>query len=211
MSFAKTNRIVLLLLTSTLLLTVYLSGRYLNNFLQKVSGKKDASFADISVLNNNLIIKFSFAEVNRGQIQSLSNKLGLDNGFLDGISVELDQESAGMLSGFLPVRLFIYMDKQNLNLRTDKFALPMPDVSNTIYEISTGSASLKLKSGSKQDFLVEINGPYDILNFATSSGMVHISKKADGLFPIIQKLSTIYISASGKSMEGAIQFESSNF
>lgn len=173
-----------------------------NDLLKKQTLFK--SKANIFIKDKNLSITFQINDKDQANLNKFINNLGVDNKFTEGVSLELDQDSLNLISQSLPAEVNLaFEDKQlefsSKNLPSLNSSLPIKS-----YQFATEDAKLELKYTTANDYSLEISEPQKLIQSATYSGKMHLSKQLEGLFPIMSKIARIKIRASGKSLQGNI-------
>lgn len=193
---AKFLAITLLILvtSSVILLTTYL---YSQGFFEK-------SRAKVYIQDSNLRIDFAVSKKDYSDFKAYFNNLNIEEDISYGISVGLDENSIKYLEKMLPQDLILKISGNKLQFSSSNSIALSSSLPAKNYEISTGSAYLKLKAVNDKNYNLEIKDPELVLGFATKSGQIKLSSEAEGMFPILHKIDTINLRVNGDNLEGTI-------
>lgn len=197
--------ISLLLIFSSIGLIIYKSPQVkslIANFSSQKMHKK--SIAELSLDSGKLSIKFNIDQDDLILANNLSSNLGIDNKWQQGLSFELDDSTASKLKPLLPAKLNIKFFANKLLLSTSGLPNLKTALSKKEFNFATGAAYLKVTYASETNYSLQINDPIPLVNFATVSGKLTLSKKTEGLFPILKRIAKIEFEVNGKSVSGVI-------
>lgn len=175
-----------------------------------LSGRK--SLATLYIDDNKVKVKFNIADKDRLDALEFSRKLGASEAWMEGISLDLDSGTRNKLSQVLPLELFVSFRKDSLKFKSTQssFAAKFKNKalqsaqSKSDFEFATGSGKISLKSQNERDFSLDIKDPSPLLQYATESGQIYLSKKVYDMFPISGNIARIEISVNGKDVSGEI-------
>lgn len=187
---------------------------YLLNFKEEyLSNKK--SMASLYIEDQKIKIKFNIADKDRLDALEFSRRLGVGDSWFEGISLELDGDTRGKLSQILPLEVVLNFDNGKLFFKNAKSLYNVSfknqilksAQSKTDFEFATGSARISLREQNERDFSLDINNPDPLLQYATESGQLYLSKKLYGMFPILNNIARIELNVNGKNVNGEIQLK----
>jgi hypothetical protein len=173
-----------------------------NLLLEKGILKKSTVYMYID--NHNLKIKFNITPQDVVSANSFAQALTGTNTWLSGMALALDESTLTKLSPLLPLVLNLSFSGNSLSFSSNQKSVLDSALPENHYQFATGSANLSLDGNSVSNFNLKIDNPSPLLLYATSSGKLVLSSKLDGLFPILQSLSTINIKAKGQNVRGEI-------
>ncbi|MBI2022166.1 hypothetical protein HYS93_04810 [Candidatus Daviesbacteria bacterium] len=199
--------LVVLILVAVLAISTNFAG--IKDYSQGVINrliKKDNSFAKVYLESNKLKIDFVFSQNGRQKAIAFSQKLALGDDWVDGLSFELDGQTVTSLKDYLPTQLVLNFSGQDLTFSSQNRSLNLLKNSLTKkqYYFATHSAQIAFETASDQDFSLEMTNPKQLLDYATSSSQLNLSKKAELLFPLSDRIAKILLKASGKNLSGQI-------
>ena len=168
---------------------------------------KEKSLVKIRTENQSLKLEFHISPKDQPLLDQFNQKLGVDDGYLEGISIDLDPVTIKKLDNFLPVELTMKVSPQNLNFSSGMFPGFASAVAPETKEFSTGSGKLRFTESSETEFKLEITDPEPLLQEATSAGKFVLSDKLKQLFPILARVSTIEVNVNGKNVNGNISIK----
>lgn len=170
---------------------------------------KSESSADLLLTEGRINVKFNITNQDKALAEQFFKNLGDEQLFQKGISLELDKNSLNQLSASLPtsVKLYFDSDSDELSFKSSRFNLLTTSLVRHQYQYASSSASINLQVFSNQDYSLEISNPETLLKEATSSGQINLSKKAESLFPILEKIAKIELRVNGKNINGEIKLK----
>ncbi len=184
---------------------------YVLNFREAyLSGKK--SSASLYIEDKKVKIKFNISAADRLNFLEFSRKMGVDNNFAEGISLDLDEVTRNKLEQVLPLELRLSFKSGGLKFKSAQspFAVSIKNKAlqsaqtKSGFEFATGSGKINLNAQNERDFLLDIKDPGPLLKYATESGQIYLSKKVYGMFPILDNIARIELAVSGKDVSGEI-------
>lgn len=196
--------IILLIFILFQLFSLDLSGVFKKGFLQ------DKSIAQISLNDQGLYFKFDLTSKEREEAESFIQNLGGDESLLDGFSIKLDQATLEKLAPNLPIEVNVDFSPKQVkfsNNVTSSLTNALPISPEKSFTLATGSGSLLFNEFDKNSFNLKVYDPKPILEYATASSKLTLSKKLDYLFPILQKIGRIEIRASERRLSGEIELK----
>lgn len=163
------------------------------------------SSLEILRIENNLQLRFVIDEKDQGKAEVLSDKLGVTNEWMKGISLAVDEETLNKLAEHLPLRSSITFKDSSILLTGSAFSLLQSGLPKEGVELATRSGRMQVVR-ENNNYGIKIEKPADLLVDATESGKLNLSKKISSeLFQISEKISTIDLKLEGKSLEGEIK------
>lgn len=164
--------------------------------------KVERSSVDVFIEGNHLNFKFKIVKKETPNFSKFAQNLGVNLSVFDNLSLELDKDSLEKISSILPVTLFLEIDPKSIKF-SDKSLNPLKSaISKSTFNFATGSGKLELNSESAQDFYINITDPKPLLEYATASGQINLSKKTYDMFPILSKIARMELRVNGRSMSG---------
>lgn len=157
--------------------------------------------------DNKLSIKFNILERDKKKAERFFKSLGIENELEKGFTVGLDNTSLDKLGVILPVSVNLDFDEKQVKLNNRALPSLKSAFSASVTEISTGSGRLSFKANNETDYYLFIADPKLVLVHATGSGQLSLSKKVDGLFPILDKIGRIELRVDGKNINGFIELK----
>lgn len=165
------------------------------------------STADVSLGTSSLKIAFDLTKSDRSKLNKIASKLGISAEFAEGVEIGLDEKNTEQFKKLLPAKVYLDIEESGIKFQSESRSNLKSVLSDSTYDFATGSAKAKLKMNSDTDFTFEVENPRDALEAATSSGQMRISQRLEGIFPILEKVSTIKLRVQGKFVEGEINFK----
>lgn len=164
--------------------------------------KVERSSADVFIEGNHLNFKFKIVKKDDQNFGQFAQNLGVNLSVFDNLSLELDKDSLEKISSILPVTLFLEIDPKSIKF-SDKSLNPLKSaISKSTFNFATGSGKLELNSESGQDFYLKLTDPKPLLEYATASGQINLSKKTYDMFPILSKIARMELRVNGRSVSG---------
>lgn len=208
---------VLLLLTILLAVQVYINkiqvlnqAVFLSGFIGRLVDNANLipkSTAEISISGEKLVIKFNILDKDKKAVSDFSSNLNVRDNWIEGISLSLDKKSLDGLAPILPAKVNLKFTSKRADFISSDLPSLRTSAGSTKYEFSTGSAGLKLNMRGEQDYGLEINKPEQLLNYATMSGQITLSKKLDPVFPLFSKIARIELRVNGKNINGFVELK----
>lgn len=187
---------------AAIVIILAIAGYFFFPYLQeKISEKSTAS---IYIKSDRIYFDFKIAKKDQISAQDFLDNLGAEKSLLQGISLELDQNSINELSKILPANLIINFSRSKIVFKERQRIHLKSFISHQRYEFATDSAKSVFILGNDRDFSLDIENPKPLFDYATSSGKLHLSKKSEQLFPILSKIAKIELQVNGENVEGSI-------
>lgn len=184
------------------LISIYIL-QFNSKFLDtKILQKK--SIASIYTQNNNLKIDFNLTNSDKDKAIAFSNNLGVSSDFLEGLTLTLDPNSLDQIKSNLPLEVNLEFNDKSLNLTNFSNVNLNSSIPTQNYEIATGSGRLTFKTRGSKDYDLTILDPDEVVNYATSSGKLYLSKQIEQLFPMLSKIAKITLVVKDKNVSGVI-------
>ena len=136
--------------------------------------------------------------------EKFSQNLGVSSGYLDGIELELDNESIGKVSEITPIEANLEVSDRALKFSSKSAKSLKSALSKSDYRLASGSGVFEMNVNSGSDFKINIKEPKEVLEYATSSGELTLSSKINPWFQTLQRVDRIYIEVKGKALNGEI-------
>lgn len=199
MKFFKDKRILLIL--SVVFLIILSAGVWLTFNSQKLLERSSAS---IKTDGEKISISFQILPQDKPLQSQFSSNLGIGDSWSSGFSLSLDQQTVDLIKSSLAKKLFLDFSNKELKFSSERIPLLTTALVGKDYNFATGSAKLHLRAVNSSDYTLEIDGPKDLVKYASSSGQLYLSKELSGLFPLLDKVATIKVSSSGGNTQGEI-------
>ncbi|MBI2011365.1 hypothetical protein HYS91_01220 [Candidatus Daviesbacteria bacterium] len=195
-----------LLITFLFFLLIITSGFYLiaNKNLISTNLLEQKSKASIYTNGNNLKIDFKISNKDMSKAVDFSNRLKIGTSWVEGIEIDLDSESIQKLNQHLPLEVALDFQNKGLAFKSNSRSILNSGLPGESFELASNSGKLSFKSQAGGDYAISVKNPTALIQHATESGKLFISKKLDGLFPILNKVDTISIDVRGKNLTGSI-------
>lgn len=165
------------------------------------------SSAELSTENSKLVIKFNIVSKDQEVAKQFLSNLGGDESILQGMKLELDDQSAERLRQVVPVELNLDIEPKKISFSNQRLPHLNRGESEKSFEFATESGRIKYKSSGGTSIDLEIEDPEPLLKYATESGQMSLSNKIDGLFPIMGKVGRIKLEVDGKRVGGEIELK----
>lgn len=196
--------IILLIFILFQLFRIDLTQGFKKGFLQ------DKSSAKISLKEERLDFRFDLTKNEREDAKSFIQSLGGDQSLLDGFSIKLDQITLEKIAPDLPIEIKVDFSPKQVKFSNgiaSTLTNALPIKSKKSFTLATDSGDLLFNEFDKNSFNLRVYDPKPILEYATRSSKLTLSKKLDYLFPILQKIGRIEIRASGRKLSGEIELK----
>lgn len=174
---------------------------------RNVNSLQGRSSADLSIRDNYLDVSLNIDPKDQPQAEIFFKNLGVDMEGAKNISVGLDQQTLDKVSPLMPLNVAVVFDEKSLSFKNNQLSSLSSSLANTNYEISSGSAKMVFKSSSDREFSLLITDPKPLLEFATTSGKLHVSSLLNPVVPILAKMDRIEIQVDGKSVKGEVRLK----
>lgn len=163
------------------------------------------SKVEASLEGDNLKINFLVVDGDKEKVNDLLSNLGVDQKILEGMVLNLDPTSSSSLKRYLPQEANLKLEDKKITLKSNslsdiKLSSGIPEKK---YELASNSAKLTI-SESVGSYDIEIYEPSEILNYAQSSELIHLSDSLSDLFPILSKIVRIDLSLKDNNLSGEI-------
>ncbi|KKQ08599.1 hypothetical protein A2858_00105 [Candidatus Daviesbacteria bacterium RIFCSPHIGHO2_01_FULL_36_37] len=203
--FVKSKYILLTILIFFLLAisvpAVIFTKGYYEGFLLS---NKESSKVKVETVDSKVKINFEVLGEDRANFEKFSQNLGVSSGYLDGIELELDNESIGKVSEITPIEANLEVSDRALKFSSKSAKSLKSALSKSDYRLASGSGVFEMNVNSGSDFKINIKEPKEVLEYATSSGELTLSSKINPWFQTLQRVDRIYIEVKGKALNGEI-------
>lgn len=158
----------------------------------------DSNYSDLN-------LSFHITSKDRVKLDDFVNRLGVQDNFIDGISLKIDRLAADKIRAILPVSLNIDFNSSGLSFST-KGSLKTLSSSLAFqsFQMATGEGKLRVSYGNDKSYSVEITEPQEVLKMATESAQLSLSKNLNGLFPILSRIVKINVVVNGDTINGGV-------
>lgn len=178
---------------------------YIGNILK--SSVLEKSTADIMIDDTKVRMEFSIARGDIDVLNRFNKKLGVSDKWLDGLSFNIDKETAQRLSSSLPTMVVLKFDDKGLTFSNETIGLIAPSFNKKNFAYATGSATLTLLSNNDTDYNLKVEDPGVLVRESTPSGTFYLSNRLSNFVPLLDKISTFDIKVSGKNISGYLQLK----
>lgn len=196
-----------LLATYVVLYPHSMVGGFFSNLIPQLGSVgivSSGSRAEISLVQDRLILRFDLAVDDVALAKRLSEKLGVTTDWQEGVEVSIDANTAEMLRPFLPAESTILFDDTKVQFLGGTVSFLQSALPKETASFATGSGSVKVYRDEHQ-ISVLLQQPSDLVVYATESGVMNISGKIDSeLFSLSDKVATIDLRLEKKSLRGEI-------
>lgn len=209
--------VLLILLTSILVLTTFLRPQLLGGFFNRVgviaqqiyqrNVFTEKSTVKVWTEEKALKLEFNITREDKQKMQSFNKNLNIDDDYLKGVSLELDDESIQRLKEFLPLNIALTIEPNKVTFGSSILPTFASSLIKETKEFATGEGKLKFTKSTDTEFQLILENPKPLLQYATESGKVMMSDKLHLLFPILDRVGTIEMLVNGKSVSGEIRLK----
>ncbi|MBI4039844.1 hypothetical protein HY389_00630 [Candidatus Daviesbacteria bacterium] len=156
-----------------------------------------SSTARIYLEGQILKVNFKIVSQDLPKIEQFSQNLGISSSWTQGITVTLDEASIAKLQPYLPQEVNLSVGERKLLLQnTNPPTTLVSSLPKQNQEIATGGGRLKLNAFASQGYEIEISSPSGLLNEATRTGSLKLSKKLDDWLGLVDKIANIKVRMS---------------
>lgn len=168
---------------------------------------KKQSAVKASLIDSKLNLAFDIIEEDKTKFTTfVYNWFGVVES-IETLNFGIDESAKAMLSQSLPVNLSLMISEKSIQF----YSRSIPGLQNPLikndYEFATGSSTLKVEYSDSSKYHLKIEDPKDLVNYATSSGILTASSKLEGLFKSLPKVATIELNVNGKNVSGFIKLK----
>lgn len=176
--------------------------------------KKDltASTATIFIEGDTLKASFNFTPNDSNRVIKMSESLGVEQGWSNGVAVTLDEDTILKLKQSLPglrngekLVLDVVLSDKSIEFTNQKF-WKTPDVLvNSQNMTASGSGQVIVQNLENGGIGVEINNPADVLRQQEGKGNLNLSSKIqDSLWQLAPKFTRIELQVTENNFQGKI-------
>jgi hypothetical protein len=176
--------------------------KFLNLFSQNPFKKQSQTRVTLS--DHKLNFKFDIAEQDSRKFSAFLSNLNSGKNKVQSVSISLDENAVDVLVPVLPADLNLQIGEKSIEFSNKSLGgLQNALVKNDI-NFSTMGGTLKAKFSDTTKYQIQIENPDRLVNHATSSGILTLSSKLEGLFKTLPEIATIELNVSGKALSGKI-------
>lgn len=179
--------------------------RFLNSFTQNPFRKQ--SQVNVSLADSKLNLNFDLIEEDKPKFGIFINKWFGTNEEIHSISIGIDENTAAFLAGSLPIQLNISVNENQLEFKNQSIPTLQNALIKNDFDFATGSGKLSIKFTDPSKYQINIENPAELAFYATSSGILTVSTKIEGLFKSLPKIATIEMNVNGKNISGSIRLK----
>lgn len=193
---------------SFLLVSVLVLSLLIILFLSK---SLNLSKAGILLQDRKLTASLKIAEKDDQAFKEFLRNLGVQENLTGDITLTVDETTAGQLQQFLPQDTVLKISGKSIEFSSDNlsfFEIFTKRFINSGEELQSAQneGSLKVKDLGEGKFEIEIDNPEQVINSATLSGKLKISKEeeASGIWQSFAKLAKIKVRVGPHSLWGVV-------
>jgi len=165
---------------------------------------RSSSSVELYQEGDTLKVKFKLIEQDKPQFLVLSEKLGVNNAWQEGIGMGLDEESMNSIRPYLPLKSDVHLNGNTIQLTGSSFNFMPSGGGGEEISFATDGGTLRY-TGGQTTASVYMEKPSSLVSYATASGKLNLSRKIESeLFSLSDKIATIDMHIKGKSVEGKI-------
>ncbi len=207
MSLRLNKRVYILLsififLLATLIPLIF----FTNDYWQKLTFK-ETSKVRVNTNGTKVFINFEIQDTDRLKFEQFSNNLGVSTKYLEGIELELDNESIEKISQITPLEAALEISESFVKFSSKQTKGLKSSLLKSDVKISTGSANFEMVVNSDSDLRMKVDNPKEVLDFATASSKLNLSSKLTPWFPTLQRIDRMELEVKGKSLNGEIRLK----
>lgn len=154
-----------------------------------------------------LKFKFDIKSADRPTVEKLSQNLGVNDLWTQGIKLSLNQESLDKIKPILPLKLNLSFKERQVNFSNGQILKLDSGLRPKEVNIASAGGTLKLKGSGVSDFDLNIVEPAIVLRESSNSGKLYYSSALSGLYPLLARVYTIDLRVSGKSIVGSVKLK----
>lgn len=165
---------------------------------------KKQSEVKVSLIDSKITLNFEIIGEDKPQFtQFIKNWFGTDEE-IKSVSFGIDEKLSGALKSNLPVDLNMTINDKSINFNSQL----IPGLQNALIkkdiEFASGSGKFNAQFTDSSKYQINLENPADLVDYATSSGILTASSKLDPLFKTLPKVATIELNVNGKNISGQI-------
>lgn len=193
----------LLIVILILFIMVLAGGLYVSFTKGLLSKFLPVSYADFSVSSGKTNLTFFIDPKDEKTYKALISELGVDEA--KNISFQFDDKTTQFLSKLSPQRLTItFLNDKDIRFSSEKLPGLPSALSGKNIQFATKSGTLNINYQDEKDFVLYTKNPDVLLEEATKSGRVYLSKEIGDIFPIASKVATMKVSVDSGAVSGEI-------
>lgn len=165
------------------------------------------SISDQASDSGRLQIDFKILPTDQINVSNFSNRLGVNQGWSQGIGFQLNKAVIDKLKVYLPLRLNLTFRDNQVSFSNGQLLVLNSGLPVKMDQYASGSGLLILKSQSEKDFDLDIKDPGAVLIRAIGEGKLSFSSQLDGLKPVIAQISEIHLQMMNGQVDGFIRLK----
>ena len=197
------GKLTLLIFILVILVVTLVGGLYIGYTQGYFDRFLPISYVDFKVSSGKTNLTFSIDKKDEENYKAFLNNLGVSE--TPSLSFQLDDKTTQFLSGLAPQRFNItFINDKDMKFNSVQLPALPSALSGKSIDFATKSATLNIHYQDEKDFTFAAKDPGVLLEEATKSSKVYVSKEIQELFPIASKVATMKVSVDSGSVSGEI-------
>lgn len=177
-------------------------GLFLNSFLKNPLSKQ--SRLGVSISGNKLTLNFNLTPEDKSVFNAFVKKwFGIDEE-IKTLDLEVDKNTLNLFNPILPADLGLTITDKSLEFKSRSSLVLKDALIKNNFEFASGAGKINVGYSDNSKYQLQIQNPSDLTDYATSSGILTISNKLEGLFKSLPQVATIELTVNGKNIAGKI-------
>lgn len=165
---------------------------------------KKQSEVKVSIIDSKVHLNFEITEEDKAKFASFIKNWFNTDEEIKSLSFGIDEQMTSALKSNLPVELNLTISDKSLNFNSQL----IPGLQNALIkkdiEFASGSGKLNAQFTDSSKYQINLENPADLVDYATSSGVLTASSKLEPLFKTLPKVATIELNVNGRNISGKI-------
>lgn len=168
---------------------------------------KKQSEVEVSLVDSKINLNFEIIGEDKPQFaQFIKNWFNTDEE-IKSLSFGIDEKLSAALKSNLPVELNMTITDKSLNFNSQLIQGLQNALIKKDIEFASGSGKLNAQFTDSSKYQINLENPADLVDYATSSGVLTASSKLAPLFKTLPKVATIELNVNGKNISGQIKLK----
>lgn len=165
------------------------------------------SLTEESSTSGKLQINFNILPSDQIKVTNISNRLGIGQEWLQGISVQLNKATIDKLKTYLPISVELTLEDDQVQFTNGRLLVLNSGLPVRTEQYASGSGSMILKSQSEKNFELDIKDPGVVVSSAIAEGKLTVSPQLDSLRLVLDQIAEIHLKMANDQVDGFIRLK----